>query len=582
MKHFNSKIIFCALAILAVSSFCMAETVIEKFKPDSVLTKVTEPNSSALFSYSPEGYTACTVRRSNLGGTAAKYFKPLSQNYYMPDINSVATVSDVWFGFDFKYDPASAGVAAGYIGVYNSAASNTTVVPGQLNCISLMPYDLDKFTLRVENNNADGTSSLTETGLGAVINSTDSFRCKVHVYMSGSDSLADVEIYSVDSLNQTSLLTSTTGITVAVGKTFWAGVNALGVRNVAGTDNIAKSVFYVDNMYFSTTGVVADGNLAAPGWLAHDDPNTLYVDNLDSFEDFRPNPVDSNEWAVFAQIESGCGFGYDANGAYYCAIRRKNVANSVAALYKPIPKLYEPFNYNGFKFWSADEVWFGFDYHFISGTTAATFTIGLFNAESTNISGQNCLGFEFHSGTAVALRVIGNTTWAASYQSEPTVGYYSDTYGSYRFKVRLYADEVADKTFIDVECYKFNDANGVLPETPEFTSTAVVVADGTLGTPQKFLEGLNAFGVRNNSGSSSSPSRFNVDNMYISTEAPFELKTPSWLFSDADLNHDKAVDMLDLAIIATDWLSNNNAADIDNSGRVELGDYGIFANYWGL
>ncbi|OHB60093.1 MAG: hypothetical protein A2Y12_09100 [Planctomycetes bacterium GWF2_42_9] len=579
--NFKGRTLLPVLAILTTATLCFAETVFEQFKPDSTLTKVVEPNSSASFTYSPEGYVACTVRRSNLGGTAAKYYKPLSQKYYMPDINNIATTTDLWFGFDFKYDPGSAGVAAGYIGIFNSAASNTTVSPAQLNCIGLMPYDLDKFTLRAEKNAANGTSSLTETGLGSVINAADSFRCKVHVYMSGNDSLADVTIYSVNSSNQTTLVSSLTGANIAVGTNFWSGVNAIGVRNIAGSDSTSKSVFYVDNMYFSTTGEMANASIPTPNWLIPDDPTTLTVDDLYFSQSFRPDPVVDNDWSMIYQDLSGSGFGYDPNGFYLCATRRKSDDNSVAALYKPLGlKLYEPFNSNGFKFWSADEIWYGFDYQYVSGTTAATFTIGLFNSESTNKVGQNCLGLEFHSYTTVAMRIIGNTTWANIYMIEPTAGSYSQTYGSYRFYVKIYADKLADKTFADVECYRF-DEFGTLSATPEFITTGILVADGTLGSPQKFLNGFDWFGVRNNSGANSTATRFNVDNMYISTEGTKEFPPPSWLISDADLNHDKVVNILDLSVMAANWLSDINLnGDINNSGRVEFVDFGMFADIW--
>lgn len=586
MKFLRSRNIFFILAVLLVANLCMAETIIEKFKPDSVLTKVTEPNSGCAFTYSPEGYTACTVRRSNLVTTAGKYFRPLSQNYYMPDISSNATVSDLWFGFDFKYDEGSSGVAAGYIGIFNSEAGNGSTSPSQLNSIGIMPYDLDKFSIRSVSNSGDGGASLSETGIGTTLSISGTYRCKIHVYISGSDTLADVDVYSVDSLNQTTLAASLTGATVASGTTFWSGTNALGVRNITGPDNASKSVFYVDNMYFSTAGVVADVNLSAPGWLVADDPVSLEVDNLEFSEKFRPNPCDTNEWEAFAQIGSGTGYYYDANGFYYCATRRKNTADSVAALYKPLGvKLYEPYNLNGYKLWSTDEMWYGFDYQFVSGTTGTTFAIGLFNEQSSNLSsgsGQNSIGLEFHSAYAVAMRAIGNVSWATLYQSEPTIGYYSGQYDSYRFTVRIYANELTDSALIDVVCYKF-DVDGVLSETPEFTATGVVAADGTLGTPQKFLEGMNAFGIRNASGSSAGPTRFNVDNMYFSTEAPLEFGPPSWIIKDADLNADKVIDLLDLKVLADNWLSEINLqGDLNDSGRVEFGDYAEFSNYWGL
>jgi len=586
MNYINKKNIIAILTVLVIASCCSAETIIEKFKPTSVLTKVTEPNSSAVFTYSPEGYVACTVRRSNLGGTAAKYFLPLSHNYYMPDANAIANATDLWFGFDFKYDPASLGVAAGLIGIYNSTPGNTTLVPSQLNAIGIMPYDLDKFTLRTEINNSDGTAGLNETQTSAAVNTTDSFRCKIHVYMSGSDSLADVTVYSVNAQNQTTQISQDTGIVVSGGKRFWSGMNALGVRNIAGSDNTSKSVFYVDNIYFSTTGPVPDANLSAPGWLAPDDVNTLTVDNYNYSQDFRPDP--NGEWIKIAQLQSGSGMLYDEpNGSYYFAFRRKNVADSVAAFYKPLgSKWYEPFNFNNFKFWTTQEFWYGFDYRFDSGSTGALMSIGLFNSEGTNLTGQNCLGLEFHSGTTVALRVIGNNTWASYFQYEPTIATYSDQFASYRFKVRVYADTVTDKTLVDVECTKFNP-DGTLSATPEFNVTGTVAVDGTLTTPQKFLNGLDALGVRNNSGSNAGPTRFHVDNMWISTEAPISMGPPSWLVDDcineADFNCDGTVDMLDLNVIAANWLSDTNFdADLNESGRTDFVDYAIFSEFWGL
>lgn len=586
--YLKRRTIYSMLAILVAASFGSAETVIEKFKPDSVLTKVTEPNSAAAFSYTPEGYVACTVRRSNIGGSAAKYFKSLSQSYYMPDQTSAATVSDLWFGFDFKYDPASSGVAAGFIGLYNSVPGNTTLSPSQLNAIGIMPYNLGALMIRAELNNADGTAALSETHSSASVNTTDSFRCKFHVYMSGGNSLADVKVYSVDASNQTTLINENIGVAVSAEKNFWSGVNAIGVRNIAGSDNTAKSIFYVDNLYFSTTAPVADTNLSAPGWLTPDDITAVTIDNFEVTQDFRPDPALTDEWVYIVQAGSGCAISYDdVNGCHYYQMRRKNTADSVGAFYKPLGvKFYEPFNSNGFKFWSSPEIWYGFDYRFSSGSTGALFTIGLFNSESTNLIGQNCIGLEFHSGTTVALRSYGNNTWSTYFQSEPVIGYYSDQYASYRFKVRIYADTVADKTLMDVQCNKF-DENGVLSETPDFTATGTIVADGTLGTPQKFLHGLDALGVRNNSGPSAGPSRFHADNMYISTEGPVNMNAPSWLVDDcineADLNCDGTVDMLDLSVIAVNWLSETNTdTDLNESGRTDFVDYSIFSDYWGL
>ncbi len=581
MRHFWS-FPACFLLVVAISLVCSAEKIIEPFKPNSPLTRVTQASSSCAFTYTPAGYVAATVTRQTGPAGLGAYYVPISQTYFIPDVNGISTVDEFWLGFDFKYDPATAGVAAGHIGLFNSSSDNSTPSSSLLNSIAIVPLDGSKFVLQVEATDAGGARALSQSILSATINTTDTYRCKLHIYRASDQTKADVSVYTVDPNNVVKPVSDDTGLPVVSTDTFWSGVNALGIRNNCGSISPSKSIFTVDNMYFSTEDGVVDADLTVPGWLVPDDPNDSPVGDIDILANFRPEP----DWQAFAGPESGTYFRYDTNGFLFCGTRRKNVADSVAAYYAPLgSRFYMPFEDDILKFWTVDEFWFGFDYQYVSGATAATFAVGLFNTDSTNLSTgsrQNCIGLTFHSGTTVAMRVIGNTSWSTPYQVESTIGSYSYSAGTYRFAVRVYSS--SNKTCMDVACYEF-DADGLLNTTPVFNSTGNVIADGTLGVPQKFLEGMDAFGVRNTSGGPSSQTRFNLDNMYFSTVGEVTFDAPSWLVPDCknagDFDCDQAVNDADLEILVNTWLSTVDlTADIDNSGRVDLADFAMFASYW--
>jgi hypothetical protein len=89
--------------------------------------------------------------------------------------------------------------------------------------------------------------------------------------------------------------------------------------------------------------------------------------------------------------------------------------------------------------------------------------------------------------------------------------------------------------------------------------------------------------------------RSDINDDGIVNWADFSILAQAWLPSfpipdcgdcktNVDINGDLNVDVLDLIIMAQDWLfeENNNCrmADLTADGRIDLADYAVFAGHW--
>ncbi|OHB54469.1 MAG: hypothetical protein A2Y07_07145 [Planctomycetes bacterium GWF2_50_10] len=574
---------------LALSVFCVvlgvsggianAETIVEKFTPATDFVVVQEPNSGSILNYIPTGYVQAVVCRRGEPNSVASFYVPLSQRYFEPNESGVSTVSQFWMGFDFQYLSTTGTPAAANIGIFNSDANNMSEAPHKYNFIGVCPYSYYNVSVRAWQNTTTGALTQTQEDASWQTTLTDTFRFRMRVYRDGNATRADFAMYKFDGSNNPVLMGAPdTGILLSIDpNSFMTGMNALGIRNAAGS-YAAKSVkFNIDNMYFSTVSEVADSALGVPAWITPDNPVDLQVPDFSKSQDFDNIPTD---WKSIGQINSGTSIGVDAGGYIKGIARRKGLWNSTGAYFtRPEARLFEPCKYIQ-ELYSFDELYMAFDYKYVSGAWQGTHMIGLFNQFGTNnsaaYSAQNTIAI-LPLASDIYLRKHVNRNWSAVQESDTLVGTVSDPYGSYRYSLRVYKTDLKE-TNVNVSCFKY-DASGNLNPAAEFTATVPII--GAVD-PNSFHEGMDAFGVRNASGSTEAgPTTFYVDNMYVGTTAAPVMDKPSWFCGEADFNCDGAVNYADLKVITDSWLSTSVLdADLVENNRIDLADFAKFASYW--
>lgn len=625
------KFLAAAVVSLCIGYAAQAVTIKANFDPNMVFSRVSDPTSASLFYLNPNGYLQCNVQKktgaSSDGYGAVGYFSvPLDKRYYMPkDVNGVATSGDYYIGFDIQIDPASSGVFAAQIGLFNSDANNAPYQDTRINSVgtSVGSAVTGSFTMSVMSQRNDSTTGGTLTSsLAQVLNysmaTSGSYRCKMHIYFVNGQTVADFDLYTVDATGATVQAgTPVTGVVLCNATDFMTGgVNALGVRNAYSSSTTNKSIFLIDNMYFSTTGFQT---MPAPSWLTPNTTGTVLANNLTYIETFRPFPgswstkggggsvfIDNVETTYYPPgAPSYVYTPVDGKGYGWARIRRKAEYDWSCALYQPLPtRVYMPYKDSNLNFFSSNEFWFGWDFKWQPSNGGVCYVFGLFNSNSSNAAYpmsiynyQNHLGLAMTASSDSATPIVPVLSWhskinpMSTTNKEGTVAFATPTVLTieswYRFVAHCWVDVTAGQVKMELKAYKF-DASGNLGTEAIMSDTQSVPTDVV------FYEGMNAFGIRNlqtSSQGSNTKNDFNYDNAWFSTvsAAPsLTLGKPSWFaLNRADGNVDGVVNYKDLKSFASEWMHSGPAFwDMSmtipetHDEKVNVKDLAIFAYYW--
>ncbi|MBN2209877.1 MAG: PASTA domain-containing protein [Sedimentisphaerales bacterium] len=152
--------------------------------------------------------------------------------------------------------------------------------------------------------------------------------------------------------------------------------------------------------------------------------------------------------------------------------------------------------------------------------------------------------------------------------------------------------QTATPTNLDLSennCVDFNDLLWFIPWfTQDVTTTEVPSVVGLTETAAQTtlsVVGLNAHIIRLPSDTVPAGDAIYMQAPQAGSEAPEGGTVDIYISLGAtpgDFNESEFVDAADLALLAGEWLAGGDTltTDMDNSGKVDLGDFAIFASYW--